>query len=68
MGGVGELRIHPISKDALLFCLNVNRGEPSYIMGLASEQIKILGKAITWLITGMKVVLGNLPLGAIMCE
>ncbi len=42
MGGVGELRIHPVSKDALLFCLNVNRGEPSYIMGLASEQKKFL--------------------------
>jgi hypothetical protein len=40
--GVGLLQIHPISKDVLLFCLDVNRGAPSYNMGFKSGQIKML--------------------------
>jgi len=39
---VGELQIHPISKNVLLFCLNVNRGAPSYNMGFATGQIKMV--------------------------
>ena len=42
LGRVGLLKIHPISKDVLLFCLDVNRGAPSYNMGFATGQIKII--------------------------
>ena len=42
LGGVGLLQIHPISKDVLLFCLDVNRGAPSYNMGFKSGQIKMI--------------------------
>ena len=42
LGSVGLLKIHPISKDVLLFCLDVNRGAPSYNGGFKTGQIKML--------------------------
>jgi len=39
-GPIGSIRIYPLSTDSALFFLNVNRGAPSYNMGLLAGQIK----------------------------
>ena len=43
-GPIGSIRIYPLSTDSALFFLNVNRGAPSYNMGLLVGQIKLQDK------------------------
>lgn len=45
-GPIGSIKIYPLSADSALFFLNVNRGAPSYNMGLLFGKIK--RKQGTW--------------------
>lgn len=48
-GAIGSVRVYPLSPDSALFFLNVNRGAPSYNMGLLVGQIKLEDSTWTYL-------------------